>query len=141
MALVLATPERTEPVDLLDRFVDAVLRAEPCNRFSTGAVSVVVDNQKATDRKTRIQIHESIHRRLVEVAVEPNNRPGSVPDRWQRVLEPSLEKPDAIIEQPVEVEVARDLFFRYCERFRRVEPAPCVRGIIVDVGRWNAGKR
>src|SRR5207237_4291226 len=129
MESVLASPERAEPVDLLDRLVDPVLFAIFENRLATRTVPVVVDDEEATDRQPRIEIHERVLRRLVQIAVEPRDRPRAVLQGRQRVLEPALDELHLIVEEAVQIEVALDILAWHRQVLGGMERASDLEGI------------
>src|SRR5437763_10699891 len=103
---VRAPPERSLHVDRDNGIVNPAGGAEIVDRLLAGRNhAVVVDDHISAPRHPVVQIREGIHRRFVQISVEPQDR--QLLDRRirQRVAEPSLKEPDLLVEQLVALEI------------------------------------
>src|SRR4051794_4273915 len=84
-----ATPEGTGPVDPLDLVGDAVLAAVVLDGGATVVEPVVIDDQVAPGRESRVEVDEAVHRRLIQVSVQADHGPPVLAQARQRLVEPS----------------------------------------------------
>ena len=103
-------PVHTTPVDDLDRFVDAVLRAVVLDRLlAPFERAVVIHDKKPTGLQLGIEGLHRGHCALIHVPIEAHHRESLDRGLRQRVLEPALKKPHLVVEKPVAVEIGANL--------------------------------
>jgi hypothetical protein len=115
-AVGLFAPQHTRSVDLNDVGHYPVIPAVVGDSLFTGLDGpVVINNAKATGRKSRVEGVKGLNGGFVEVAIESQHSDAIDRGFGERVFEPAGQKPNAIIEEAVTVEIRPDIRFRYPE--------------------------
>ena len=79
------------------------------HRFSARFQEIIVDDHRASGGNLVVKAVEGLDRGLVHIAVQSENGNFIYRGIGQRVLEPTLEEPHAVVEQAVALEVLLDL--------------------------------
>src|SRR5581483_4536216 len=109
-------PEDALRVNALHRLDDPVRVAKFVDRLTARRTRViVVDDHEAARCEQRVQRPERIHGRLVEIAVESQQRELLDRRERQRVAEPALEEAHLVVEQSVAAEELLHLFEGDCQ--------------------------
>src|SRR5690606_12435225 len=91
---------------LLNLILYTVCSPEIFNRaFAAAYCTIVINYDIATHRKFRIQIDKSIHCRFIHIAIQAQYGKRLDGSCWKRILEPSFQKGNLIVQQVVLGEV------------------------------------
>src|SRR5439155_18488074 len=125
-----------------DLILDTVGLAKVVNRLATAWYRTVVIDDDVTPRgQLGIQIDQSIHRGLIKVPIQTNDRELLDRSGRQRIAKPPFQKTDLFVQQTISLEVALHLIERNGQCFKGVKHVAGIVRILLGVGCWKSFKR
>src|SRR5208337_262010 len=99
MALGIDAAQWVENLPISSKLIDGLAAIGP------GLLTIVIYNNIPARRQSVVEMLQAVSRGFVIVSIKPNNRKPLDRCQGQRILKPPLQKPNAVIQQAINLEV------------------------------------